>query len=390
MVTPVVSGAWNAQMYANEALRYLSNRRNFLTTINTGYDQERRSYNRGNTISIKRRQRPTVKDETDLTFESLDPGTTELTVDKYRHASLDVLDWDRAFAGPDFLETHVFPCVDEISDTVATLCMQMAYRNVGPYHVVGSTPAVSDITATQAVLLANKCPTTDEMNMFFQISPSLNAALLNLSAFTQHQGAGTVGVGDQVTGQLTRRFGFNFFPTQLLSTHTAGAITAASPNLDGGGSPVAKGTTTITVDDGTLTGTVKAGDALTIAGDSTVYVITADATASGNAIELDISPGLQVQAADDALVTFVQSTLNSQIMNLAYHREAFAFAAVPLPRAAEQMAAANVGVASDPQSGLSLRVCMGWDMATRKNRLVVDTLFGFKVLNPMLACRAAE
>jgi hypothetical protein len=33
---------------------------------------------------------------------------------------------------------------------------------------------------------------------------------------------------------------------------------------------------------------------------------------------------------------------------------------------------------------------MGWDMATRKNRLVVDTLFGFKVLNPMLACRAAE
>jgi hypothetical protein len=387
MVTPVVTGAWNAQMYANEALRYLSNRRNFLLTVNTSYDRERQSYDRGNTITIKKRQRPTVKDETDLSFEAMNPGTSQLTVDKYRHTSLDVLDWDRAFAGPDFLETHVFPCVDEIGDAVATICMQLAYQGVGPYHIVGGTPAVSDITATQKILLANKCPTTDEANMFFQISPTLNASLLNLSAFTQHQGAGERGVGDMVTGQLTRKFGFNFYPTQLLSTHSTTAVTGASPNVKG---ETAKGSTSIIVDDGTLTGSFKAGDAFTIAGDTTVYAITADATASGNEVTLSIAPELQVTAADEALVTFVQTTLNGQIMNLAYHREAFAFAAVPLPRAAEQMAAANVGVATDPQSGLSLRVCMGWDMATRKNRLVVDTLFGFKVLNPMLACRAAE
>jgi hypothetical protein len=390
MVTPVVSGAWNAQLYALEALRYLSNTRPFLMTTNTRYETERRAFGLGDTITIKKRQTPTVRTDADLSYDALAPGTLQLTVDQYRHASSEIADWDLAFAGQECLDMHVFPAVDALADNITSHCLQKAYQGVGPYSAVSDPAAAADITAAQKVLMTNKAPIQDEANMHFVISPAMNAELLNLSAFTQWQGSGATGVQNQRTGQLTPRYGFNFHPTQLLSTHAPGTL-GGSPAVNGA---VAKGATTLALDGAATSGTVKAGDAFTIAGDSTVYVVTADATASSGAIAaLTFAPELQVAAANDAVMnfaTFQSAVASGDVMNMAYHSDAFAFCAVPLPVGPQHTQAADIGVATDPQSGLSLRVVMAWDAATRKSKMTVDALFGFKVLNPMLAVRAYQ
>ena len=62
---------------------------------------------------------------------------------------------------------------------------------------------------------------------------------------------------------------------------------------------------TVDIDDTSLTGTVVAGDIFTVAGDAQQYVVTAGATASGNAIAgMAFTPASKVAWADDAVITF--------------------------------------------------------------------------------------
>lgn len=391
MVSPVVSGAWNPQMYAMAALRYLKAKKTFLRTVNTQYDAERGgSFNQGNVINVRKKQTITVRDETDLSFDTLNPDSLQITLDTYRHASFETLDYDLAFAGQRLVDEQIMPAVDALAENVSSACLTAAYKAVGAYHLVAATSGygVEDITGPQAILMQNRCPVEDERNMFYALSPTMNQGFLNLSAFTQHQGAGQQGVADQITGQIQRRYGFNFLPTQLIPTfggHTLSATTLAVL------ADTSKGATTIGLDAGSLTGSITPGTVFTIAGDTTVYCATNTVAASGNALAgVTITPALQVAAAEDAVVTVVASASVAKKQNLAYHRDAFAFVAAPLPRTAMHQASAMMGVATDPDSGLSLRLAFGWDIKTNKAMGKVDILCGFKVLNPFLACRVIE
>lgn len=65
------------------------------------------------------------------------------------------------------------------------------------------------------------------------------------------------------------------------------------------GTALAVGTGLIPVDG--LTGTLKAGDMIKFSGHSKVYMVKSDLTGNGN---LDITPTLQAEVVDDAVVTY--------------------------------------------------------------------------------------
>lgn len=67
----------------------------------------------------------------------------------------------------------------------------------------------------------------------------------------------------------------------------------------------ANGATSIILDSSTLIGKLPSGATFTIASDGTTYTLTADATASSNAITCSIN-ALQSEAANNAVVTIVQ------------------------------------------------------------------------------------
>lgn len=381
MVTPTAAhGNYHPQIYANRALDYLKKKRGVARLVSRAYDEERRNVDRGDQIKIRQPGAVLAKDEGDLSFEELKPRSVNLVVDQYRHASYEVTDWDAAFAGDRLMREHVEPAVDAVALEVERSIIGLATK-VGP-HVAQSGPAASgDITSMLKTLMENDCPTADAARMFCLVGPSTFKELLDISAFTQHQGSGQTGVDSQIEGEIGRRFGFNFVPQTIMPSHTAGAgITAAAPMLNGA---VDKGATSIVVDDSTLTGGVAAGDMITIAGRG--YAIAAPATASGNSISLTLERGLIAAAADNTAVSFTTSDAIEE--NLGFHTNALGFAMAPLPASAPQMASASVATATDPLSGLSLRLAMGWDIRTKKSLVSVDALWGVQVLDDSLACR---
>jgi|GEM_PF-5436466 len=88
--------------------------------------------------------------------------------------------------------------------------------------------------------------------------------------------------------------------SSLVNPNTGGAVTTLAVQ-----GLTANGATSIILDAAAMIGKFPTGAAFTIAGDATTYTLTADATASSNAVTCSIN-ALQAQAADDAVVTVTQ------------------------------------------------------------------------------------
>lgn len=387
MAIPNFTGPWNPQHVAQEVLIYMKANKRFLGLVNRGFERDRNSYEKGHKIVIKKLQTPTVRDDTDLSFDALTGAKTEMDLNYYKHASLDIHDTDLAGTTDQILESHGMPIADALIESISAHCLGIAYQSVGNHHIPG-TIAIGDVTTPRRILQENRVP-LDDRNLYYVASPTLDEGLLKLEGFTQHQGAGDVGVGDQQSGYLRRRFGFSFEPSQLVQTYTAPGSALSTTTLAVNGA-TAKDATVINLDAGSVTGVMNPGTVFTIAGDTTKYSVTNTVTASGNALAgVAISPPLRVAAADNAVVTVVaQSTFNNKPQSLAFHRQAFAFASAPLENSANfHGASARGGVATDPDSGLSFRLLTGYDLKTRKAMMVGDMLYGFKALIPEAAVR---
>ena len=138
------------------------------------------------------------------------------------------------------------------------------------------------------------------------------------------------------------------------------------------------GESTVNIDDTSLSGTVVIGDLFTVAGDTQVYTVTANATAATNAIAgMAFTPTSQVAWADDAVITFKAS----HTANLAFHRDAFALVTAPL----ESGGMGDIMSIQDPVTGLILRLEQRRDY--KQTTWEFDILYGVKTVRPELAAR---
>ena len=136
----------------------------------------------------------------------------------------------------------------------------------------------------------------------------------------------------------------------------------------------------------TLAETFEIGDTFTIAGDVTVYTLTANTTLAAGAGNITFYPALRRNAANAAVVTF--NLLNAieeaaHLRNLMFHRNAFALAFAPLPNTGDGKGA-QMATVTDEVSGLSVRARMWYDGGTATNFVALDALYGTQVLDPML------
>jgi hypothetical protein len=152
---------------------------------------------------------------------------------------------------------------------------------------------------------------------------------------------------------------------------------------------------------------VKKGDVFTIAGVFAVnpitkestgslqqFVATADAASdgSGNAT-IAISPSIVTSGstktvtgspAAGAALTFVGAASAVSVNNILMHKNAFTLgcADLELPQGVHFAA-----VASDKESGISIRVIRQYDIANDKFPCRLDVLYGWKAVRPEWACR---
>lgn len=254
---------------------------------------------------------------------------------------------------------------NEIEVDLATEAYTNASRAVG---TAGTNPFASnfDLVAEGLQILAdNGCPTKDKQ-LSLVINTSAGTKLRNLANL---QGVNTAG-NDQLLrqGTLLDLQGFMLKESAGIQSHTAGTGTGYLIN-NGSGELI--GDSTLTLDTGS--GTILAGDVITIAGDTNKYAVNTALTGGDVVIG---GPGLRANAADNAAVTVG----GAYTANLAFHRTALELVMRPIAMPEGGDAATDSMIVQDPHSGLvfEIRVYKGFG----KTMIHVGAAWGYKAWKP--------
>lgn len=283
-----------------------------------------------------------------------------------------------------FIPMYVDASMTALAEYINAQIMSEYTGIYGFVGAAGTTPfggsKATNAAEARATLLKQKAPGSDRRMV---VDPDAGAVALTneqLSDFDR-----TNQTAARIEGNLGRKMGFDWFEDQQVPTHTAGTLNGST---GGAGTAlvndaaVAIGDTTLDIDDTTLTGTVVVGDVFTVDGDTQTYVVTAGGTASSNALTgITFDPPAKVAWADNAAVTFK----GDHVVNLAFHRDAFAFVSVPLQT--DPMSSRKVETIQDPVTGITLR--LEFVDQSKQSHWEFDVLFGQKLLRPELAVRVA-
>lgn len=375
-------GVYNPQFFAQEALIQLEAVMGLANRVYMGFDEERRSFGLGEYINIRRPSNFTALDAPSAA-QDMATETVQVQLNQWKEVKFALTDKELAFTGERIVRDHIRPAAVALADKIDTTIAAL-YNTIPWQYDVGSTPGIIDITTPRQMLFDNKVPLRDPSMMHYMMDGSLENAFLQLTAFSQNQGAADRGVSTQLNGNIGQKFGFNLWANQNTPSFTAGTgtITAAAVN-NGAGYPV--GTTSIAQDATTqTTGTVVAGDTFKFAGHSQNYVVTNTPTYSTNATSaLQFSPPLKVAVADNEGITFTRVTGKQ---GMAFHRNAFCLVTAPLSTLGDGRGA-DIASVTDPITGLSLRSRIYYDGDNSKVLVALDVLFGVKTLDQNMAVR---
>ncbi len=360
--------------YAQEALIQLEKSLGMAARVHRGYDKSPQQ--KGSVISISRPATFSAL-AAPQTAQALSAGEVQITLDQWYEVKFALTDKELTYTTEKIVSDHIRPAAYAIADKIDSQLTAL-YKDIPWYNTNASPLVVADITANRRILNVNNAP-TDMRHMM--LSPTQEEEALNLSAFSQHQGAGDTGTQTQMSGHIGMKYGFEVFMNQNVATHTQGVSADATGALTSAGT---KGDTAISFDSVTTAGTFKAGDSFIIAGNTQRYVFTADKTASGGAVtDAPIFPPLVQDYDNLAVVTIV---LVGGEQGIGFHRNAFALAMAPLSEAGNGRGA-DIATVTDPITGLSLRARRFYDGNLSLNYVSIDALWGVKTLDANLACR---
>ena len=284
--------------------------------------------------------------------------------------------------GPGFLTLKQYQiaqairaAINEIETDLATAAYKGASRAYCAHATTPATPFgtagdYSDAALTRKILDDNGAPLTDRALI---LNTTAGANLRGKQAQVQM----TQDVALLRQGVLMDLHGLAIRESAQVPTVTAGTMSGAS-TVSGA---LTVGQTTLTLKNATGTGTVAAGDVITLANDANKYVVAAAAFAGANPATGDTitlaAPGVRMaQSAAERAITVVGTSAR----NVALSRNAILLATrLPAIPAEGDLASDRLTV-TDPRSGLAL------EFATypgyRMNVYHVSVVWGVVVIKP--------
>ncbi len=380
-------GFYDPQFYATEGLISLMKGLGVANTVYRGYDTTPQQL--GSVINIKGPSSFTATDvnpETGGTVQDAKTREAQITLNQWKEAKMKLTDAELTFTKEKMVNDHITPMAYALADAIDQH-IASHIKKIPWYEIWSSSTSVADPLKARKILQDNKAPMNDGL-LYFMTDTAKEAELLGLEAFSQHQGAGNMGVETQVNAYLGKRYGMNFFVNQNAPKLTSGS----SADLEGAidhtnGYEV--GADSIHIDGLTDTSTFKAGDIIQITGDEQQYAIVDDVALSGTTeADFKIFPALAKSVADDAVVTIKlpQGSGGSKSNCFAYHRNCIALAMAPLSSMGAEVGA-RVAVAHDPVTGITLRSRIWYEGSKSTTFVGLDALWGCTVLDPNLGCR---
>ena len=404
-----------ADIIAKEAVMILDNNLVMAKQVYRGYesefDKKVNGYEVGETISIRKPTDFTVRDGATMSTQDVVEGKLTLTVDKRKGVDFKFTSQDLTLKIEDLSERVIKPAMVQLANQIDSDLMAL-YKKVPnwvgtPGQVVNS---YADFAKAPERLDETAVPMDGRSAV---LSPQDHWGLLGSQTALYMQ---DVAKGAYRKGSLGEIGGVDTFMSQNVPTLTTGTRS---------GSTLVNGsiiTTTITYDAikntnvqtinvdafGGATQTVKAGEVITIAGVYDVnpvtkaplpflkmFVVTADATASGSAADLIISPAMvwtgafknvDVQGVTDLnnqAVTFMGSASTNYRQNMVFMKNAFALVSVPLI----MPPGAPSGSTRQSYKGTSVRVIPVYDGITDESAWRLDVLYGTQTIDGRLATR---
>lgn len=388
-------------MITKESLRVLKNELGFTKGVNRQYDDQfaRSGAKIGSVINIRKPTRFTVSSGTALNLQDVADQYSALTLDTQAHVDFSFSSKELTLNIDEFSKRYVKPAVAELAnyvDFTGTALYKQVYNATG---TPGTTPNAFSFLTDAGTKLSNfGTPVDSDRNMV--LNPAASGSLADaLKGLFQSQER----IKEQYEkGLMGMAAGFNIKMDQNVQQFT-NATFAGTPLVNG-----ASQTGSTLVSDGWSSGatTLKEGTIFTIAnvyavnpknrqstGQLQQFVVTADISDTSGAISIPISPSITLTGAyqtvnalpaDNAAITVLGSTATAYPQNLAYHKDAFVLgcADLDLPGGTDMAARAT-----DPDSGLSLRIVRAYDISNDTFPCRVDILYGWKCVYPELACR---
>lgn len=351
--------------------------------VNRDYDTM--AAQQGSTIDIPI---PSAVATRDVTPSNSNPSTPDssptsvaVPLDQWKEAPFYLTDKETLEIMNGVIPMQASEAIKSLANTVNGYIMDKYKGVYGFAGAAGTTPfasSMAEATEARKNLNVQLAPTGDRR---FILDPDAEANALDLRALQDASYSGSA--AGLIEGSIGRKMGFDWFMDQLIPTHTAGTITTGL--VSKAATPVAEGAKTLIATTAATTGAcdLKEGDIITFAGDDQTYVLTADAVQASPAadVTLNFYPGLKVALTGGDNI----EVKDSHVVNLAFHRDAIAFATRPL--AETDFGMGNVMSSVDPVSGLALRLEI-----TREHKRTTfsyDILYGGKLVRPELATRVA-
>jgi hypothetical protein len=390
-------------MITRKSLEILENNLVITRNVNRQYDDSFavEGAKIGSTLRIRLPDRALVTDGAALQAQDDNEQYTTLTVASQKHVGINFTSAELTMQLDDFAERVLKPRISQLASTVDA-DVANAFRQIGnSVGTPGTTPA-SALVMLQAQQKLNENAATMSPR-YLTVNPAANAALVNgLSGFFNPQDVISRQfkngmMGEQVLGYDEVNM------SQSIKSFTTGSRAATGGTLSA--AVTAEGATTIAVTGAGNNGIVRIGDVFTVAdcfavnpqtrestGSLFQFVATAETTLNGSgAGNITVAP---IYSAGNALATvdvlpqsgkavvFVGAASTTYAQNIAYHRDAIAFATADL------LLPQGVDMASRAvHNGISLRVVRQYDINNDRMPCRVDVLYGYNTIRPQMACR---
>ena len=390
-------------MITRKSLEILENNLVLTRNVNRQYDDSFAVTGAkiGSTLRIRLPDRALVTDGAALTAQDDNEQYTTLTVSSQKHIGVSFTSAELALSMDDFAERVLKPRISQLASSVDADVANW-FKSIGnSVGTPGTTPATA-LVMLQAQQKLNENAATMSPR-YLTVNPAANAALVNgLSGFFNPTDVISRQFKNGMMGESVLGYD-EVNMSQSIKSFTTGSRTATGGTLSA--SVSTQGATTIAITGAGADATVKIGDVFTVAGCYAVnpqtrestgslfqFVATADVTLNGSgAGNITVAP---IYTASNALATvdsfpasgaavvFVGAASTSYAQNMAYHKDAIAFATADL------LLPQGVDMASRAvHNGISLRIVRQYDISADTLPCRVDILYGYNTIRPQMACR---
>lgn len=332
-------------------------------------DTVRSHFTRTPTVNTSYAPSMTIPEGTDQTVDN-----KTLTVDSYASVQIPYTGEDiKHLSNGSGFETvygdQIQQAMRAIVNTIEAYVWGLAYKGSSrAYGTAGTTPFGSnfnEVAEIRQILVDNGCP-ADDRQITLCINSTAGTKLRNLAQLQKANEAGGTDLLRQ--GTLLDLQGLMIKESAGIGLHTKG--TGSSYQLSAAG---AIGDTTLSLDTGT--GTILAGDVVTLATGSTSYRYVVNTALNAGSLVIG-GPGLRVAEADNNAL----AVGNNYTPNVAFHRSAIELCVRPVATPLGGDAAVDRMTVQDPRSGLVFEIAVY--KGYQKAMIEIGCLYGGKVWKP--------